>query len=81
MAVLSLAAAFPLLAGCGLEDALDAMQRENFEQACTKLGIARSSPSWDQCMIQQQASERYEEQQALNRIQQQENARKLTHGR
>jgi len=69
------------LAGCGLQDALDDMDREKFERACAHLGIAKGSPSWDQCMIQQQASEREEEQRFLDRVQQREMMDKWRHSR
>ncbi|HWX49491.1 MAG TPA: hypothetical protein VNZ61_15685 [Roseomonas sp.] len=69
------------LAGCGLQDALDAMDRERFEKACAHLGIAKGSPSWDQCMIQQQASDREEEQRSLDRMQQREMMEKWKRGR
>lgn len=78
---LCLALATSALGACGLQEKLDEMDREKFEHACTNLGIARGTPSWDQCMIQQQASANYDEQQFLNRVQQRETARELTRHR
>jgi hypothetical protein len=41
MTLLGLLLASPMLSRCGLQDWLDAKDRENFEHACANLGIAR----------------------------------------
>ncbi|MBI0433442.1 hypothetical protein [Roseomonas sp. KE0001] len=69
------------LAGCGLQEELDALDRQNFERGCANLGITRASPNWEQCMLQQQANETYKEQQLLNRINQENQAKELKRGR
>jgi len=81
MAGLGLFLMLPMLSGCGLQDWFDAMDRQQFEHACANLGIARGTPSWDQCMIQQQASAKNEEQQFLNRVHEREMVRELNHRR
>ncbi len=52
------------LGGCA---ALDRMERENFQRACDNLGIARGTPAYDQCMLQQQAMENANTQKMLDR--------------
>lgn len=43
-----------LLAGC---TALDEMEAENYRRKCDSLGISRSSPAYDNCILQQQKLE------------------------
>lgn len=52
------------LAGC---DALDDMQRENYQRTCDNLGIQRGTPGYDDCMLQQQRLDAMQTQAALNR--------------
>jgi hypothetical protein len=61
------------LAACGdLDEEVAEMDRQAFERSCDGLGIARDSPSWDQCMLQQQNQLARQQQQNLAALQQQD---------
>ena len=53
-----------VLTGC---EALDDMQRENFQHACDNLGIQRGTPGYDDCMLQQQRLDAMQVQAAMDR--------------
>lgn len=53
-----------VLTGC---EALDDMQRENYQHACDNLGIQRGTPGYDDCMLQQQRLDAMQVQAALDR--------------
>lgn len=53
-----------LLAGC---ETLDRMEAENFQKKCDSLGISRSSPAFEKCILQQQVLEEEEVQHAMDR--------------
>lgn len=53
-----------VLTGC---DALDDMQRENYQHACDNLGIQRGTPGYDDCMLQQQRLDAMQVQAAMDR--------------
>lgn len=65
------------LAGCGVEDALDQADAAAFQRECDKLGIARGTPSFDQCMMQQQDELQREIRQNTAAVQQTEEDRRL----
>lgn len=39
---------------------IDKMERENYQHACDNLGIQRGTPTYDECMMQQQKLDREE---------------------
>lgn len=51
-------------AGC---QSLDDLERANFHRACDNMGIQRGSPSYDECMLQQQRLEVEQTEGFLNR--------------
>lgn len=53
------------LGGC---KTLDKLEREGFQRKCDNLGIARNTPMYSQCMLQQQAIEEQATQRSLDRI-------------
>ncbi|KGD94271.1 hypothetical protein JL37_11980 [Achromobacter sp. RTa] len=53
-----------LLGGCA---ALDEMEAENYRKKCDSLGISRSSPAYDNCILQQQALEEESIQHSMDR--------------
>lgn len=53
-----------LLAGC---ETLDRMAAEGYQKECDRLGISRSSPAFETCVLQQQALEDQEVQHAMDR--------------
>ncbi|MDX3904774.1 MAG: hypothetical protein QHC78_03690 [Pigmentiphaga sp.] len=55
-----------MLGGCGAID-FDKMEREEYQHACDNLGIARGTPTYDQCMLQQQAIRDSDTQKMLDR--------------
>ncbi|WP_149538053.1 hypothetical protein [Siccirubricoccus phaeus] len=63
-----------MLAGCGMLDELD---RQEYERACNNLGITRGTPSWDQCMLQQQALDKEGTERFLDRTAEREAVERL----
>lgn len=57
---------------------LDKMERENYQSACDNLGIARGTPTYDQCMLQQQALSEESTQRSLDRSAEREAAKKIS---
>lgn len=53
-----------LFSGCA---ALDQMEAENYQKKCESLGISRDSPSFETCILQQQALEDEDIQRSLDR--------------
>lgn len=53
-----------ILSGCS---SLDRMEAENYRNKCESLGIKRGSPSFDSCILQQQALEEQGIQRSLDR--------------
>ncbi|WP_459616063.1 hypothetical protein [Bordetella sp. 2513F-2] len=53
-----------MMAGC---QALDDMERENYQHECDNLGIARGTPTYDECMLQQQRLNEEEIQHSMDR--------------
>ncbi|WP_407848038.1 hypothetical protein [Bordetella petrii] len=62
--VLGAIVATAALSGC---DTLDRMEVENYQRECDKLGIARGTPSYDNCMLQQQKLQEEEVEHAMDR--------------
>lgn len=52
------------LSGC---QSLDDLDREAYQRACDNLGIQRGTPSYDQCMLQQQRLDNEDNQRFLDR--------------
>lgn len=52
------------LGGC---QSLDDMDREAYQRACDNLGIQRGTPTYDQCMLQQQRLDNEDNQRFLDR--------------
>lgn len=52
------------LSGCA---SLDQMAADNYRRQCDTLGIARGTPTYDQCMLQQQAIEEQGVQRSMDR--------------
>ncbi|MGE8321198.1 MAG: hypothetical protein ACN6O3_20795 [Comamonas sp.] len=52
------------LSGCA---SLDQMAADNYRRQCDGLGIARGTPTYDQCMLQQQAIEEQGVQRSMDR--------------
>ncbi|MFK3668495.1 hypothetical protein ACI2JN_25050 [Ochrobactrum teleogrylli] len=63
-AFLLAAFAVTALSGC---QTLDKIERENYQRACDNLGIARDTPSYDECMLQQQRMENDDVQRSIDR--------------
>lgn len=57
-------AALMALGGC---QSLDDLDREAYQRACDNLGIQRGTPTYDQCMLQQQALDNEDNQRFLDR--------------
>jgi len=62
------------LSGC---QALDKMERENYQRACDNLGIERSTPAYDECMLQQQRMENDDIQRSIDRSNEERILKKL----
>ncbi len=56
-----------ILAALGGCQALDDLDREAYQRACDNLGIQRGTPTYDQCMLQQQALDNEDNQRFLDR--------------
>lgn len=52
------------LGGC---QALDDLDREAYQRTCDNLGIQRGTPTYDQCMLQQQRLDNEDSQRFLDR--------------
>ncbi|MFC7398921.1 hypothetical protein ACFQU1_17090 [Chelatococcus sp. GCM10030263] len=61
------------LAGC---QAIEKMEREGYQRSCDNLGIARGTPTYDQCMLQQQALDEESSQRMLDRNAEREASRR-----
>lgn len=55
---------FATLGGC---QSLDDIDRQAYQRACDNLGIQRGTPTYDQCMLQQQALDNEDSQRFLDR--------------
>lgn len=53
-----------LISGCS---SLDQMEAENYRNKCESLGIKSGSPSFDSCILQQQALEEQSIQRSMDR--------------
>lgn len=53
-----------LISGCS---SLDQMEAENYRNKCESLGIKSGSPSFDSCILQQQALEEQNIQRSMDR--------------
>ncbi|WP_026872944.1 hypothetical protein [Inquilinus limosus] len=60
----ALTAVFAALGGC---QTLDDLDREAYQRACDNLGIQRGTPTYDQCMLQQQRLDNEDNQRFLDR--------------
>lgn len=58
------AIAVTAVSGC---QTLDKMERENYQRACDNLGIERDTPTYDECMLQQQRMENDDIQRSMDR--------------
>jgi len=56
--------AYALISGCS---SLDQMEAENYRNKCESLGIKSGSPSFDSCILQQQALEEQGIQRSIDR--------------
>ncbi|NOG70912.1 hypothetical protein [Roseicella sp. DB1501] len=73
---LAILGALTLLAGCGLNDALDRMDREADQKRCDGFGFQRGTEAYANCLMQQAAQREAESQQALDRAALERAARK-----
>lgn len=64
---LSLIAFTAILGALGGCQSLDDLDREAYQRACDNLGIQRGTPTYDQCMLQQQALDNEDDQRFLDR--------------
>lgn len=63
-----------VLAGC---QALDDLDRQNYQRGCDNLGIERGTPTYDKCMLQQQRLDVEQTEGSLNRSVKRDLARDL----
>lgn len=68
------AVAATAVSGC---QALDKMERENYQRACDNLGIERGTPTYDECMLQQQRMENDDIQRSIDRSNEERILKKL----
>ncbi|WP_448785175.1 hypothetical protein [Brucella intermedia] len=68
------AIAVTVISGC---QALDKMERENYQRACDNLGIERGTTTYDECMLQQQRMENDDIQRSIDRSNEERILKKL----
>ncbi|WP_442800953.1 hypothetical protein [Serratia rubidaea] len=60
-------AAVVLLSGCGLNEELDAMTRENHQKVCDGYGFTRGTDAYANCLMKQDEREDDDAQRAMDR--------------
>ncbi|MBO1042292.1 hypothetical protein [Brucella pituitosa] len=73
-AFVCVAVAATAVSGC---QALDKMERENYQRSCDNLGIERGTPTYDECMLQQQRMENDDIQRSIDRSNEERILKKL----
>lgn len=62
-----------MLSGCA---SIDQMAADNYRHQCDQMGIARGTPAYDECMLQQQRIEAESVQRSMDRAAAKKNAGK-----
>ncbi|MNU02891.1 hypothetical protein D3C72_2467400 [compost metagenome] len=53
------------------------MERKNYQRACDNLGVERGTPTYDECMLQQQRMENDDIQRSIDRSNEERILKKL----